>query len=198
MDLPVFVPNLFENDPCPPNPDSSSDFDFSTWKLKHPAADKARHFLPWTKQLKVSQGIEQLAAVGYCYGAKLALGMAAEQGVLTAAYVAHPSFTDDDDILNCTVPLRISAAESDGYFTQEKRWRTESLLQRMTMADQGLDLETPAWQLFLYGGCEHGFATRGGRSKLANLARESAFRQAVEWLELWLELNPKTQKRVKF
>lgn len=44
------------------------------------------------------------------------------------------------------------------------------------------------YQMSLYGGVAHGFATRGDlKDERQKWAKEAAFKQAVEWFERWVK-----------
>lgn len=93
-------------------------------------------------------------------------------GGLSAGYVAHPSFVDDDELSAITAPLSISAAEIDTIFTTDKRHASEVILIKTNVP----------WEIDLYGAVSHGFAVRGDlKDEKLRYAMEAAFEQAVRW-----------------
>lgn len=67
-----------------------------------------------------------------------------------------------------------NATEIDDIFTLDERRQTEDLLTQHTVP----------YQIFLYSGVEHGFATKGDLANgKARFAKEQAFFQAVCWLD---------------
>jgi dienelactone hydrolase len=195
--IPVIMPDIFDGDPAFFGREYDPSFDLAAWKVKHDPDEAVNRFLPWARDFKDKYGVEQLGALGYCYGAKLVLGLgAANDDILSAGFVGHPSAYFEGDLANdkgytsprdfnaCKVPLSIAAAENDEYFPQQKRWETESLLKQAKSRDG----QALAWQVCLYSGVEHGFAIRQEKGHLEQVATKAAFRQAVGWMEAWLEL----------
>jgi dienelactone hydrolase len=131
------------------------------------------------KELKDSYGIEKIGGVGYCFGGKYVCRfLHPSSSLLDAGFVAHPSFTTDDEIRDIEGPLSIAAAETDEIFTAAMRQETEDILSRK---------EVP-WQISVYGGTEHGFAVKGHMgTRRARFAKERAFGQAVGWFEEYVK-----------
>ncbi len=96
---------------------------------------------------------------------------------IKVGYSAHPSFVDEEELAAIKGPFAISAAETDGIFPAEKRWKSEEILVKTGQE----------WQINLHSGVEHGYAVRADLSrKHANFAKEQAFKQAVEWIKYHL------------
>ncbi|KAH7112966.1 Alpha/Beta hydrolase protein [Dactylonectria estremocensis] len=124
------------------------------------------------KVLKEEYGVNKLGAVGYCFGAKYLVRHF--NGGIDAGYIAHPSFVSDAELAALDGPLSIAAAETDHIFPAEKRHQTEEILQRAGKH----------YQLTLFSGVEHGFATRCDLStRDAKWAKEQAFYQAIAWFD---------------
>lgn len=84
---------------------------------------------------------------------------------------------DDHDLASLGGPLSIAAAEIDHIFPDEMRAKTEKIL-------KGTKLP---WQIFFYGGVEHGFAVRCDLSvERQKFAKEQAFSQAIQWFNHYL------------
>jgi dienelactone hydrolase len=93
-------------------------------------------------------------------------------GKIDAAFVAHPSFVEEYELKAIKGPLAIAAAEVDQVFPKEKRHQSEDILKALSLP----------YQINLYSGVEHGFAVRCDiTDPVARYAKESAFRQAIEW-----------------
>lgn len=88
--------------------------------------------------------------------------------------MAHPAFVEEEELAAITGPLAIAAAEDDDIFPDDMRHKSESILARTGLP----------WQMYLYGGVSHGFATRGNMNNMSDrFARDQAFRQAVTWFQ---------------
>ncbi|EOA85008.1 uncharacterized protein SETTUDRAFT_91631 [Exserohilum turcica Et28A] len=123
--------------------------------------------------LRGELGVKRLGGVGYCFGGKYVCRWL-KQGALDAGFMAHPSFVHADEVKGIQGPLSIAAAEIDDIFTLDERRQTEDLLTQHTVP----------YQIFLYSGVEHGFATKGDLANgKARFAKEQAFFQAVCWLD---------------
>ncbi|KAH8804454.1 dienelactone hydrolase [Xylogone sp. PMI_703] len=127
------------------------------------------------KYLKDVMGVKRLGAVGYCLGAKYVIRNFCNG--IDAGYVAHPSFVEEHELAAITSPLAIAAAETDPVFTVEQRHKSEAILQKTSYP----------YQISLYSGVVHGFASRADAStKVQKFAKEQAFMQAVQWFDTWL------------
>ncbi|MCJ1339590.1 hypothetical protein MMC09_004880 [Bachmanniomyces sp. S44760] len=190
------MPDLFHGDPLPLN--RPADFDLQKW-LKGPPGHGVDRIEPVLDQvikyMKTEMGVRKIGAVGYCFGAKYAIRYLSTahsdsksennkekeestHGSITAAYVAHPSFVENDELEKIQGPLSISAAETDSIFTTEKRHESEEILKKTGLP----------WQINLFSGVQHGFAVRGDLNRLeARFAKEQAFYQAVLWFDAHLK-----------
>ncbi|KAM0331266.1 hypothetical protein ACHAQA_002936 [Verticillium albo-atrum] len=127
------------------------------------------------KTLKEEYGITKLGAVGYCFGGKYVTRH--YKSGIAVGYTAHPSFIDSEELAAITGPLAISAAENDSIFPPEKRHESEVILKGTGQP----------YQITLFSGVEHGFATRGDMSKKhLRFAKEQAFQQAAAWFDYFL------------
>ncbi|EEY23917.1 dienelactone hydrolase [Verticillium alfalfae VaMs.102] len=96
---------------------------------------------------------------------------------INVGYTAHPSFIEEKELAAITGPLAISAAETDAIFPAEKRHQSEVILKETGQP----------YQINLFSGVEHGFATRGDMSiKHLRFAKEQAFQQAAAWFDYFL------------
>ncbi|PNY25919.1 Uncharacterized protein TCAP_04149 [Tolypocladium capitatum] len=121
-------------------------------------------------------GVEKIAAVGYCFGAKYVIRHSKEDGI-DVGFVAHPSLVEEDELAAINSPLSIAAAETDIIFPAEKRHKSEEILVKTGQP----------YQINLYSGVVHGFAVRANPEvRVEKFAREQAFRQAVTWFDEFL------------
>ncbi|KAK6821378.1 esterase/lipase [Apiospora arundinis] len=128
------------------------------------------------KYLTEEKGVKKLGSVGYCFGAKY---VARHYPAIQAGYMAHPSWVSEEELAAFQAPLSIAAAQDDFIFTTELRHQSEEILKKRA-ADQ-------PWQINVYSGVQHGFATRCDLSqKHQRWAKEQAFFQAVSWFNTWL------------
>ncbi|PNH45851.1 hypothetical protein VD0002_g8040 [Verticillium dahliae] len=96
---------------------------------------------------------------------------------INVGYTAHPSFIEETELAAITGPFAISAAETDTIFPAEKRHQSEVILKETGQP----------YQINLFSGVEHGFATRGDMSiKHLRFAKEQAFQQAAAWFDYFL------------
>lgn len=164
------MPDLFHNDPVALNrPDG---FDIQKWRSKH-STDRVDPVVESVvSHIHAELGITRIGAVGYCFGAKYVARFLAPHRGVSVGYMAHPSFVDINELKGMQGPLCIAAAETDEIFPAEKRRETENLLKE----------SGNVYQISLFSGVSHGFATRGDiRVKKVRWAKEEAFGMAVRW-----------------
>ncbi|KAL6885758.1 dienelactone hydrolase [Trichoderma evansii] len=120
-------------------------------------------------------GIDRIGGVGYCFGAKYVIRHF--KSGIEAAFIAHPSFVEEDELAALAGPLSIAAAEIDPIFPASLRHKSEGILAKTGQP----------YQLTLFSGVEHGFGIRGDPDvKAQKFAREQAFAQAVTWFDAYL------------
>ncbi|KUJ06802.1 uncharacterized protein LY89DRAFT_602432 [Mollisia scopiformis] len=123
------------------------------------------------------QGVK-IGGVGYCFGGRYVMRLMGA-GVIDVGVVNHPSFFNMDEVgkLGRGKRLAIFAAERDDILPAEERRGTEDVLTRTGVT----------WTSTVFSGTEHGFSVRGDLSiKEMRLAKEYAFRGAVQWFSDWL------------
>lgn len=124
--------------------------------------------------LKEEKKVTKLGSVGYCFGAKY---VARAFPAIQCGYMAHPSWVSEEELAAFKAPLSIAAAEDDFIFPTELRHKSEEILRTVGQP----------WQMNVYSGVQHGFATRCDLSvKAQKWAKEQAFFQAVAWFNAWL------------
>ncbi|KAJ4991460.1 dienelactone hydrolase family protein [Stagonosporopsis vannaccii] len=173
----TIVPDVFKGNEIPfPMP---ADFDFPSWKEnKMPRTNDVDPIYAATiKYLRGELGVKRLGGVGYCFGGKYVCRWL-KPGGLDAGYTAHPSFVEVEELKGIQGPLSIAAAESDWIFPAEKRRESEDILKDMGAT----------YQLSLYSGVEHGFATKGDlENPRGKFCKELAFLQAVLWFDEYVK-----------
>jgi len=121
------------------------------------------------KQYKVARGIY---VVGYCFGGKYALRLAARDDVKAVA-MAHGTMVDLEDIKGVKKPVTFACVENDPFFPDEIREEGEKFLE-----DNKLEYE-----LLVYKDVPHGFGVYGSYpDPLIKDAQEGVFEQFVQFL----------------
>ncbi|TVY77725.1 Hydrolase tropI [Fusarium oxysporum f. sp. cubense] len=174
------VVDTFNGDPVPL--EMPEGFDIMKWlgegsdgKNPHTAEAVDPIVVSGIEYLK-SIGITQIAAVGYCLGAKHLIRHYKDG--INVGFIAHPSFVELEELSAITGPLSIAAAELDDLFTVEKRHESEGILSKSKQD----------FQINLFSGVHHGFAVKGDmKDKRQLFAKEQAFNQAVSWFKRHLE-----------
>lgn len=189
----TLMPDTFNGDAI--KLDRPADFDFMAWLTKG-SDGKNPHTTEAVDPIVASaisylhsKGYTRIASVGYCFGAKyvarfmstsppvsVSSGKAGEP-LIQVGYVAHPSFVEEAELAAIKGPWAISAAETDAIFPAEMRHKSETILQKAGYP----------YQINLFSGVEHGFATRADLSnEWQKWSKEQAFIQAVEWIKFHL------------
>ncbi|KAJ9609090.1 hypothetical protein H2200_006861 [Cladophialophora chaetospira] len=177
----VLVPDLFYSDAIPMK--NIEDLDFAKW-FSGGYSDRGIGHGPATfdpivdrclSEMRSKYRCQKIGAAGYCFGAKYVVRhLRAGQGAIDAAYVAHPTQVEKNELEAITGAIAIAAAEDDTQFPPEKRYESEEILKSIGVP----------YQLNLYSGVSHGFAVRGDPKIRAHLyAKENAFIQAVQWFK---------------
>ncbi|PUU84290.1 dienelactone hydrolase family protein [Tuber borchii] len=111
-------------------------------------------------------------AVGYCFGAKYVLRLAATDEIV-AGVAAHGLLISKEDIAGVKKPVTLACVENDIFFPDEVRDEGRKQLQ-----DNSIDHE-----LRVYPGVPHGFAVYGSYSEEhIKTAQRQAFDQFLEFL----------------
>ncbi|KAJ7666972.1 dienelactone hydrolase [Mycena polygramma] len=110
-------------------------------------------------------------STGYCFGGPFVMNLGGTDDIMAAAF-AHPAFLTEDHFKNLKHPLLMSCAESDFTFPAEFRRRAEDIL-----------VEVKAqYQVQVFSGVKHGFATRGDPEiPDARWAKEESARGIIGW-----------------
>ncbi|KFY84487.1 hypothetical protein V500_09280 [Pseudogymnoascus sp. VKM F-4518 (FW-2643)] len=180
----TLIPDLFNKDSLS-NPWRPENFNLMNW-IQHGMKGDNPHTVPEVDAIMVKaldylneQGYKEIAAVGYCFGAKYVVRfMSEEKGTrIKVGYLAHPSFVDEAELAAAKGPISISAAETDSIFPVELRHKSEEILKATKVP----------YQINLFSGVSHGFSVRGDPNiPQEKWAKEQAFEQAVQWFNFHL------------
>jgi len=124
------------------------------------------------------QGVDSLAAIGFCFGGRYALDLAFEN-ITKVTIVNHPSLLKTPEDLEryaaeSRAPLLINSCEIDQMFPPEFQAKADEVLKGKF---------APGYKREFWAGCEHGFSNRGDVNKPeVKAGKEGAFKAAVEWL----------------
>lgn len=191
----TIAPDLFDGQPAPADLNDPN-FDAGKFIAEHgpevtdPKIEKA------IKYVQENYESYKIAATGYCFGGRYSFRFASEGRGIDAAFAAHPSGLETEEVESVVKPLSLASAgesilsprvasaiinpippeETDELFPAEQRREVEDLL---------LATQEP-YQTSLYSGTFHGFGTRANISDPEQkFAKETAFYQAVIWFNSW-------------
>ncbi|KAH9923149.1 alpha/beta-hydrolase [Epithele typhae] len=148
---------------------------------------------PWLEQVRKRYGacrlvtcsrgriLIRLGGAGNCFGAPFVMNVLAQDWAIAGAF-AHPTYLTEDDFKRVRRPLLMlvpgphwrPSADGDFLFPPESRRRAVDILIEGKME----------YSLVLYGGLEHGFATRGDPNvPNQRWGKEHAALSAVAWFD---------------
>ncbi|TIA47529.1 dienelactone hydrolase [Aureobasidium pullulans] len=160
-------------------PLNDPNFDFEAWCGKHlkSSEEAAAKWVEAVKSTYGTSGSVKFACVGYCWGARIVCQQLSKDGICKAGAIAHPSFMKESHVFGVDAPLYIAAPTTDSLFLPESRARTVKIL---TEGEKKFNMQ-------VYSGVEHGFATRPDLSDpYQKWAKEQCFKGFVEWFDFWL------------
>jgi len=179
----VVVPDLFRGDPVPENAlsDPDSDFDFPAWQERHPSSEVNAIIDSTIETMRGDFGVTKLGAVGYCFGGPYVAQLLANGSFVSAGFTAHPSGVELEQWQNVSKPISVAYGALDEVVPQEDRHEAENAFIN----------GNKTFEISLYAEVEHGFAVRTDLSnKMKAFAQESAYFQAVRWLDAWVKDVP--------
>ncbi|KAH6722856.1 hypothetical protein BKA61DRAFT_585387 [Leptodontidium sp. MPI-SDFR-AT-0119] len=152
---------------------------FEEWKMRHEPPVTDPILARVITYIHVTYGDDvKIGGVGYCFGGRYIMRLMGS-GIIDVGIVNHPSFFTMEEIskLGKGKKLAMYAAEKDDILPPEKRRQTEDVLTSVGAT----------WMSTVFSGTEHGFSVRGDLSiKEVRMAKEGAFKGAVEWFDVWL------------
>ncbi|KAG5039026.1 hypothetical protein JHK86_019866 [Glycine max] len=166
----VVVPDLLDGEPFNPQ---NSDRPFPAWIKDHGPVEKgAEATKPIIEALK-SKGVSAIAAVGFCWGAKVVVELAKSRLIQTAVLL-HPSFVSLDDIKGVDIPIAILGAEVDQVSPPELVKQFEQVL----AAKSGV-----ASFVKIFPKVSHGWAVRYNTEDAETVkVAEEAHQDLLDWL----------------
>lgn len=168
----VYVPDILFNNPAL---DLNVPLDIPAWMASHPV-DRAHNLVTkYLSDLRKHVNPKFVGIIGYCYGAKFAIKQIdSASGIVDACAIAHPSLVTIEDVAAIGKPLLISAAEEDAIFPEEMRHLTEAKLKEIGAR----------YEIDLFSGVEHGFASRGDVSNpVVKFAMNKALADQLYWFD---------------
>lgn len=163
----------------PPYPKVQTEQEFEAWKAATGPAVIDPLIARIVQYIQETYGENvKIAGVGYCFGGRYIMRLMGS-GVIDVGVVNHPSFYTLEEVakLGSGTRLAMYAAETDDIHTPEIRRATEDVLTK----------SGASWTSTVFSGTEHGFSVRGDVTiKEVRLAKERAFRGAVEWFKDWM------------
>lgn len=174
------MPDLFRGEPVPADALSnpSSNYSLPDWQQRHPMAQVESVIDTTLSSIRNSYNVSKIGSVGYCFGGRYVARYLAEGKGIEAGFAAHPSNTQADEWEAIVSPISIAFGALDDSNTPENRTNIEEIF---------FD-GNKTYQTSLYSNAEHGFAVRTNLSnKQKAFAQESAYFQAVRWLDAWVK-----------
>ncbi|KAL8121692.1 endo-1,3;1,4-beta-D-glucanase-like [Apium graveolens] len=166
----VVVPDFMHGDPYVPE-DSERPLRLGVWIKDHGPEQGFNEAKPIVEAIK-SKGVSKIGAVGFCWGAKVAVELAKDSYV-QAAVILHPSFVTLDDIQGVKVPISILGAELDHVSPPELLKQFEEVLDKK-----------PEVNCFvkIFQGVVHGWSMRYKDEDKASLkCAEEAHQDMLDW-----------------
>ncbi|XP_020227960.1 endo-1,3;1,4-beta-D-glucanase [Cajanus cajan] len=165
----VVVPDFFDGEPFnPQNPNRP----LPAWIKDHGADKGFEAAKPIIEALK-SKGVSAIAAVGFCWGAKVVVELAKSKLIQTGVLL-HPSFVSVDDIKSVDIPISILGAEIDQISPPELVKQFEQIL----AAKSGV-----ASFVKIFPKVSHGWTVRYNTEDAeAVKAAEEAHQELLDWL----------------
>lgn len=194
----VAMPDLFEGDPAPNATTVTSHVESQELleQIKFKAAEGIKGFMidMWLARHtpeKTMPIIEKVLAaikeqygdknytvslgtyvVGYCFGGKYALRLAATDLIIAGA-VAHGTLVSKEDITNIRKPVSFACVENDNFFPDDLREEGQKFLQENNIEHE----------MRVYEGVPHGFGVYGSYSEEhIKAAQKQVFQQFLDFM----------------
>ena len=209
----VVMPDMFEGDAFPSSASAPEDGLTLLDQIKLKAAEAAKSFMidMWIarhteqKVMPILRKVMDAAkgefadaisngggiyAVGYCFGGRYVILLAAERQLqgpadeesgpktdgphIKAGALAHPSMVATDDFAGVKAPLSLVCVESDPLFPDDVR----------TALEDAFSKDNVEHEVQVYPGVPHGFAVVGEYDNVGiKTAQETAYEQMLKWLK---------------
>eukprot|EP00252_Welwitschia_mirabilis_P013201 TRINITY_DN29123_c0_g1_i1.p1 TRINITY_DN29123_c0_g1~~TRINITY_DN29123_c0_g1_i1.p1 ORF type:complete len:245 (-),score=60.11 TRINITY_DN29123_c0_g1_i1:490-1224(-) len=174
----VAVPDYLYGDPYIVKDPSNPFADFPEW-IKNHGADKAVLDSKTVIEEIKKKGITVIGAGGFCWGAKVVVGLLNGEE-LKAGVLLHPSFVTVDDIKEVNAPIAILGAEIDQTTPPELVKKFEEILSSKPEVESFVTI---------YPGVAHGWTVRYDANDEAAVKRaEEAHAKMLEWFAKYLSV----------
>ncbi|KEY73707.1 hypothetical protein S7711_06281 [Stachybotrys chartarum IBT 7711] len=171
------APDMFNGTPAPADINASPDFNVTEFLYEHRPEIVDPVIASAIRYMRTQLRVKRIGVTGYCFGGRLTFRTLTEGSGVEAGFAAHPSFAEDDEIVNISGPLALAAAENDDLLPAERRHEYEELLRSSGQP----------YYVSLYSGTSHGFGVRANVSDpVQRFGKEQAFFQAVRWFDTWV------------
>jgi len=155
----------------------------SAWMGRHPITSTQPIVDSTMKYVRDTVKARKVGVVGYCWGGPFVVRQLALGKGIDAGFTAHPGAFTDAEASAISAPLSIAAAETDFSLSASRRRELEDLFVK----------NKATYQIDLYSGVSHGFAVSIDLSDRKQVfAKESAFNQALRWLDEYLKGGAKS------
>ncbi|ESZ90944.1 dienelactone hydrolase family protein [Sclerotinia borealis F-4128] len=176
------------------------------WDRNHPTGgapsnvDRARMVDSALDYLRLDRNCIKIGGVGYSGGVLPLMILLKESPCrLAAAFTGHPTQVRRGDYRSIHQPLSIAQTWDDRFVPEQSRHEQEAeLIESVRMTDEEKVLVKSGrfrprgcpWQINLFSGVEHGFASRlldaGQMNINETYVKRAAFEQAVLWFETYM------------
>ncbi|KAG9231137.1 dienelactone hydrolase [Amylocarpus encephaloides] len=121
-----------------------------------------------------------LGTAGFCWGGKYAILLSQQEGLIDAAFTAHPSkMKFPDDWEEVKVPLSVAIGDVDMGIKVDMVKDIKKLLEE--------ERKEGRHKLIIYPGAKHGFAVRANpKDECQTRSAQEAKAQALAWFGKWL------------
>ncbi|OMO55080.1 Dienelactone hydrolase [Corchorus capsularis] len=168
------VPDFLYGEPYAPE---NSDRPIGVW-IKDHGPDKGFEDAKLVIEALKSKGISAIGAVGFCWVAKVVVGLAKE-AVIQAAVMCHPSFVTVDDIKAVKVPISILGAEIDHLSPPELVKQFDEILSAKPEVDHFVKI---------FPKCTHGWTVRyNAEDPTAASCADEAHKDLLEWFAKYVK-----------
>ena len=101
---------MFNGTPAPGDINGTPSYNLTEFLEKHSVEVTDPLIASAVDYLKNDLGAKNVVVTGYCFGGRYSFRLLGEGMGVVAAFAAHPSFVEDDEITGITGPISIAAA----------------------------------------------------------------------------------------
>ncbi|XP_022734478.1 endo-1,3;1,4-beta-D-glucanase-like isoform X1 [Durio zibethinus] len=175
----VVAPDFLYGDPYVPK---RSGRPLGVWLRDH-GVDKGLEDAKLVINALKSKGVAAIGAAGFCWGAKVVVGLA-KDALIQAAVMLHPTFVTVDDVKSVKVPIAILGAEIDQRSPPELVKQFDKILSAKPEVDSFVKI---------FPKCAHGWTVRYNVDDAAAVSRaDEAHQNMLEWFTKYVRALPRT------